>query len=130
MKTLPLRFATILLVALSFAFALHYFALKGTELAPLANMLVPSYIINYMLAVGIFVGLYYSRKKLKNALGFLFMGGSLVKFIVFFLVFYPVYRADGEIQRTEFAAFFIPYLTALILETYFASKMLNQVTEP
>ena len=130
MKTLPLRFAIILLVALSLAFALHYFALKGAELAPLANMLVPSYIINYMLAVGIFVGLYYSRKKLKNALGFLFMGGSLVKFIVFFLVFYPVYRADGEIQRTEFAAFFIPYLTALILETYFASKMLNQVTEP
>ncbi len=130
MKKLPLRFATILLVGLSLAFALHYFTLKGAELPPLADMLMPSYVINYILAVGIFVGLFYSRRKLKNALGFLFMGGSLVKFIVFFLVFYPVYRADGEIQRTEFAAFFIPYLTALILETYFASKMLNQVTEP
>lgn len=103
--------------------------LKNLDLAPLNDMLVASYGINFVLAVGIFIGLYYARKKLKNALGFLFMGGSLIKFVVFFLVFYPVYRADGEIQRTEFAAFFVPYLTALVLETYFASKMLNQVSD-
>jgi len=129
MKKLPLRFVLLLFFALLFAFSLHFFVLKNSELPPFADMLVPSYSTNFLLASVIFIGLFYARRKLKNALGFLFMGGSLIKFAVFFIIFYPVYRADGEIQRTEFAAFFIPYLIALILETYFASKMLNQVTD-
>ena len=128
MKKLPLHFILILFASLLIAFVLHFFILKNLDLPPFDNMLVASYIINFLLAIAIFIGLFYARKKLKNALGFLFMGGSLIKFAVFFIIFYPVYRADGEIQSTEFAAFFIPYLTALILETYFASKMLNQVT--
>jgi len=128
MNKLPLRFGLLLLLTLAIAFAIHYVVLEYLELPPLNHMLIPSYIVNFLLAVGIFMGLFYARKKLKNALGFLFMGGSLIKFAVFFIVFYPVYRMDEVIQRTEFAAFFIPYLTALILETYFASKMLNQVT--
>lgn len=129
MKKLPYRFIAVLFVALLFAFVLHLFMLKNLNLPPYADLLVPSYITNFLLAAAIFLGLFYARKKLKNALGFLFMGGSLIKFTVFFIVFYPVYRADGEMVRTEFAAFFIPYLTALILETYFASKMLNQVAD-
>ena len=129
MKKLPFQFILVLLVALLIAFALHFFILGSLGLPPFADLLVLSYIVNFLLAVGIFVGLFYALEKLKNALGFLFMGGSLIKFAVFFMVFYPVYKADGEIQRTEFAAFFIPYLTALVLETYFASKMLNKVTD-
>lgn len=129
MKKLPFRFILVLFIALLVAFFLHVIVLKNWALPPFNDMLVPSYLTNFLLAAVIFMGLFYGRKKLRNALGFLFMGGSLVKFAVFFIVFYPIYRADGEIQRTEFAAFFIPYLTALILETYFASKMLNQVTD-
>lgn len=129
MKKLPLHFISVLFASLLIAFVLHFFILKRLELPPFADMIVSSYIINFLLAAAIFIGLFYARKKLKNALGFLFMGGSLIKFAVFFIIFYPAYRADGEIQSTEFAAFFIPYLTALILETYFASKMLNQVAD-
>lgn len=129
MKKLPLRFILVLFGALLITFVLHFYTLRNLGLPPLGDMLIASYGINFLLAAGIFIGLFYARKKLKNALGFLFMGGSLIKFAVFFVVFYPVYRADGEMVRTEFAAFFIPYLTALILETYFASKMLNQVVD-
>ena len=57
------------------------------------------------------------------------MGGSFLKFAVFFVVFYPSYKADGDIQKVEFAAFFVPYVLALIVETYFASKMLNQMSD-
>ena len=128
MKKLPIQFTWVLLVALSVAFTVHFFVLRYLGLPPLEHMLVPSYVTNFVLAAAIFSGLFYARKKLKNALGFLFMGGSLLKFAVFFIFFYPGYRADGAMQRTEFAAFFIPYLTALVLETYFASKMLNKVT--
>ena len=126
---LPIRFSITLFAAMAMAFLVHFFLLKQLGFLPFNDLMVHAYTINFLLAVGIFIGLYAARKKLKNALGFLFMGGSLIKFIFFFIIFYPVYRADGEIQRTEFAAFFIPYLTALVLETFFASKMLNQATD-
>jgi hypothetical protein len=126
---LPLLFSKTLFAVMALVFLLHYFILKSFGAAPFNDLMAPAYVINFLLAVGIFIGLYSARKKLKNALGFLFMGGSLVKFAIFFIIFYPVYRADGEIQKMEFAAFFIPYLTSLILETYFASKMLNQASE-
>ncbi|MEO0571816.1 MAG: DUF6168 family protein [Bacteroidota bacterium] len=127
MKKLPLRFVLVLFSALLIAFLFHFYVLENLDFPPFADMLIPSYITNFLLAAVVFMGLWYARKKLKNALGFLFMGGSLIKFAVFFIVFYPTYKADGAIVATEFAAFFIPYLIALILETYFASKMLNQV---
>ena len=129
MKRLPIRFSLLLAFIMAIVFFSHYFMLGHLGLPPLADMVLVSYMVNYLMAVSIFVGLYSARKRLRNALGFLFMGGSLIKFIVFFIIFYPVYRADGEMQKTEFAAFFVPYLTALVLETYFASKMLNQVAD-
>ena len=126
---LPLKFVFILFGVLGATFLAHYFTLSNLGLPPLADLLVASYVVNYLLAAAIFIGLYAGRHKFKNALGFLFMGGSLIKFLVFFLVFYPVYRENGVMERTEFAAFFIPYITALILETFFASKMLNAVSD-
>ncbi|MGB5499834.1 MAG: DUF6168 family protein [Maribacter sp.] len=83
--------------------------------------------MNSILAATIFVVLYIFRGKLKNQIGFLFMGGSFLKFIFFFLLFYPAYKADGEMSRLEFAAFFIPYGISLIIETVFTAKMLKKL---
>jgi hypothetical protein len=55
------------------------------------------------------------------------MAGSLLKFLIFFIVFYPGYKADGEMDSLEFAAFFVPYAICLILETFFTSKMLHRL---
>ena len=117
-------FFTLFLVLL-LAFLAHSYAFNKEFSAP--ELLYPGYGVNFLLAAVIFVGLLLARKKLKNALGFLFMGGSFLKFAVFFVVFYPDYKADGDIQNAEFAAFFVPYVFALIVETYFASKMLNRM---
>jgi len=88
-------------------------------------MLLLSYVLNFILALAIFLSLYTLRKRFKNQIGFLYMGGSLLKFLIFFLVFYPGFRADGIVTKSEFAAFFIPYLLCLILETVYTAKMLN-----
>lgn len=82
------------------------------------------------MAALIFIGLYRFREKLRNQIGFLFMGGSLFKFLIFFILFYPSYKADGDMSSLEFAAFFVPYGLGLILETYFTSKMLNNLETP
>lgn len=127
MRALPLRFAIVLLATMAVTFVLHLCSLSALGYSLWADMIVLSYIINFLLALGIFLALYFFRNKLSNSLGFLFMAGSLLKFVVFFLVFYPTYKSDGELQRSEFAAFFVPYLVALILETFFASKMLQKL---
>ena len=127
MANLPIRFSLILFACLSTAFGLHLLILYAID-EPIWNNLMPlSYAVNYVMALGIFLLLFYLKEKLSNAIGFLFMGGSLLKFLIFFLVFYPSYKSDGKMQGGEFAAFFIPYLLALIIETFFASKMLQKM---
>jgi len=55
------------------------------------------------------------------------MAGSFLKFIVFFLVFYPPYKMDGNMDKLEFAAFFVPYVICLVLETVFTARMLQKM---
>mgnify|MGYP001791270140 CR=1 FL=1 len=111
-------------------FAAHLGILQFSGQPLFQNLIVEAYLSNLLLAIFIFYILYRYRFRFRNALGFLFMGGSFLKFLVFFIVFYPSYKSDGEMQRLEFAAFFIPYLVALIFETAQASKMLNTLQNP
>ncbi|UJH69016.1 DUF6168 family protein [Allomuricauda sp. SCSIO 65647] len=127
MAKLPLNFSLALLASLVFAFCVHLGILNVLDLPLWDNLIVLSYVLNFVLALGIFLGLYFLRNRLGNSMGFLFMAGSLLKFVVFFLVFYPVYKSDGTTQGVEFAAFFVPYAIALVLETFFTSKMLKNL---
>lgn len=127
MARLPLVFLSVLLVCLLLAFGVHLFFLQTNELPLWDNLIVISYVVNYVLAAIIFLMIYYLKDRLSNAMGFLFMAGSLLKFIVFFLVFYPVYKSNGVTNKLEIASFLIPYLIALILETFYASKLLNSM---
>ncbi|MDT0606210.1 hypothetical protein [Croceitalea rosinachiae] len=127
---LPIKFASILFIVLVIVFGIHLFLLNIQGEPLFENLLVLSYVVNFLLAVIIFVVLFHYRYRLQNAIGFLFMGGSLIKFIAFFLIFYPSYKSDGDIQRLESIAFFVPYLSALVLETFYTSKMLNGLQKP
>jgi hypothetical protein len=95
----------------------------------LNNLIVRSYLVNLVMAFGIYVAMYKLKEIQPNNLGFIFMMGSLVKFGLFFLFFFPVYKADGEMSSLEFSSFFIPYAVSLILETMTLSKLLNNLKE-
>ena len=127
-KTNPVPiFLLVLITVLGLVFFAHTAILKNLGFSPYGNLLPLSYVLNAILALGIFIGLYLLRIKLKNSIGFLFMAGSFLKFLVFFAVFYPSYKSDGEIDKLEFAAFFVPYAISLILETIFTAKMLQKM---
>ena len=127
MKNAFTSFSIKLIIILSFAFAIHLFALSSKSLPLYDNKIVLAYIINAILAIVIFGFLFKMKDKYKEQLGFLFLGGSVLKFAVFFIVFYPVYKADGTISKLEFAAFFVPYILSLILETLSLAKWLNKM---
>ncbi len=121
------QFLILLILSLGIVFVLHIAVLNYKGLPQFDNLIVLSYVVNSILAATIFVALYIFRGKLKNQIGFLFMGGSFLKFIFFFLLFYPAFKADGEMSRLEFASFFIPYGISLIIETVFTAKMLKKL---
>ena len=96
---------------------------------PLDGILGTSYLLNYMMAAGAFATLLKLKNKHVDKLGFVSLGGTLIKFVVFFLVFDPLFKEDGETTRSEFAIFFIPYVCATILETVFLVRILNKQTD-
>jgi hypothetical protein len=119
------NFLSFLIPSLILTAGSHFYTLEKLQLPLFDNKIVLAYFINISLAIFIYVGLYLLRKKQESNLGFIFMTGSLIKFGIFFLIFYPEYKYDGEIQTLEFTTFFIPYAVCLIIETYFLTKLLN-----
>lgn len=86
-----------------------------------------SYIINTAFAGIIYGFIYKWRIKHQEKLGFIFMAGSGLKFLAFFIFLYPWFVEDGEMTRTEFITFFIPYGITTALETFFLVRALNEV---
>jgi hypothetical protein len=113
--------ATLLIVALLGVFAQSSFT--GQEVA---GPLLKSYIVNNVLAAAIFTFLFRWRKRHIEKLGFLFMAGTGLKFLTFFIVFYPAFYADGELTKDEFVLFFVPYALSTLVETVFLARILNR----
>ena len=120
-----LQFSVLLLIVLSMAFGIHLAILSYFNYPLFENMIIASYSVNYLLAFIIFIALYLLRKKYLDLLGFIFMGGSFLKFGVFFIFFFPVFKQNGEINTLESVSFLLPYITCLILETIYVSRLLN-----
>lgn len=106
-------------------FAVQLIILQTMELPIFGDRIVLSYVVNYTLAATILVFIQSRFNKKSAHTGFIFLGGSGLKFLIFFLVFYPFYREDETMSTFEFAAFFVPYATCLILEVAYLSKQLN-----
>jgi hypothetical protein len=122
---LILNFCLKLILTLGVIFAIHLFILKSINKPIFDNFIVASYIVNAIMALLIYCTLFFLRKKYLDVLGFIFMAGSFLKFGVYFIFFLPQYRVDGEIIRLEATSFLIPYLTCLIVETFYLVKLLN-----
>ena len=127
MKSPVASFIVTLISCICTTFIIHLLVLNYLEFKLFDNKIVLSYIINFILALGIFLTLYFLKEKFKTQIGLLFIAGSLLKFLIFFLVFHPSYKQDGDISRLEFASFFIPYLTCLIIETLGVMKVLKNI---
>lgn len=121
-----LRFSLLLLLALGLVFGIHLIVLNGKGLPLFDNKIILAYLVNYLLAIFIYGILYLLRNRMTAQLGFLYMGGSFLKFILFFIFFYPSYKSDGMITTAEFASFFIPYGISLIFETLGVIKFLKK----
>jgi len=67
-----------LIVLLTVVFGIHIVVLNYLNTPLFNNLIIASYIVNFILAIIIFVALYKLRKKYLDLLGFIFMGGSML----------------------------------------------------
>jgi len=75
------------------------------------------YTLNLSIAILVYWMVFLLRKTQKEYLGFYFLAGTFVKFIVFFIIVLPIFKEDNIVSKTEFLYFFIPYLLSLVVET-------------
>ena len=115
-----------LIVILGVVFAIHLIILAKINQPLFNNFIIEAYIVNGLLALIIYSTLYFLKKKYLDMLGFIFMFGSFLKFGVYFIFFYPVFKEDGVIIRQEATSFLVPYIASLIVETYCLVKLLNE----
>ena len=114
-----------LLIALSLAFVIHT-TLMPAPLWGQIRIMWLCYGLNFGLAVLIFWAVLATHKKNAMLVGFVFMGGSILKFGFFFLLIYPKFKSDGLLGRDELSLFFVPYLISLFTMTYAASRVLQR----
>ena len=110
-------------------FGVHILALHLLEFPLFENLILESYLVNVVLAFVIYLAMFKLKDTQPNNMGFIFMMGSLVKFGIFFLMFFPSYKLDGAMSSLEFSSFFIPYASCLVLETVTLSKLLNNLKQ-
>ncbi len=121
-----IQFCITFFVVLFLVFVIHTQILKYCDFEPYDNAIIPAYWSNFALAVLIFAVIFILRKKYTHLLGFIFMGGSLLKFAVFFIFFNPIYKEDNIVEAVESTSFLVPYLVCLFMETFTLIRVLNK----
>lgn len=120
------KFSLVLFATLVLSFGIHFAFLNVFHPNFNISDIALTYGVNFLLGVGITYGLFRLKDKYAHSLGFIFMAGSMFKFLIFFLAIQPIYKADGEVSSLEFGYFFIPYAISLAFETLFISRILNE----
>ncbi len=100
---------------------LHFFCLPLFD-----NKIIATYTFNFIFASITVLILTVLQNRATGSLGFIFMAGSLFKFLFYFVFFHASFKEDGDVTRLEFASFFIPYSIALVIEVIFLSRTLNK----
>ncbi|MDA7836543.1 DUF6168 family protein [Salibacteraceae bacterium] len=120
------KYSAGLLVLLLIAYAGHWQVLGIFGHPVEFTQLLPFYSMNYVLGVCIVSTLIALSKSKSEILGFVFMGGSLVKFAVFFIFFYPELHGNDELKKATFNLFFVPYVITVIAEVWYLIRFLNR----
>ncbi len=115
-------FYRILISLSAFLFCVHGLIISSG----FSFVLFLSYCVNVFLAVSGYFIIYKLRLKHPEKLGFIFMGLSGLKFVVFFIVLQPLYNEDDNMSIIEFGMFFIPYFVTTSTETIALARILNK----
>ena len=119
-----LRFLFIFLVVVVGGYFIHLGIVTSFSLDRNLEIINFSYVFNGIFTLLFVVGILLFSNKFKDQIGFIFMGGSLVKIGLFIGI---SKLNDMDIDKNVFLDFFVAYVICLILEVYFVSRILKSV---
>ena len=114
-----LNFHVLLFFILGFSFFIHKSIIDNTDHL---NFL---YAINASIAIFVYWTVFLLRSNGDEYLGYYFLLGTFIKFLIFFIFVLPIFKEDNIVSKTEFFTFFIPYFLSLIVETKSLISLLN-----
>lgn len=106
---------------------LHLAYLYANQISIPTTSLIFCYLVNFGLALLIYIAILKMAEEKSKYLGFVFLMGSAFKFAAYFLIFDPLFEQDGNLSKVEFFLFFIPYLVSLFAETIALAKLLRRL---
>lgn len=119
------KFIFTLFIVLVITFGIHIWFTHEMNFSLNISKIGISYTVNYIIAIAIFKLFTVFIDKKSELLGFIFLFGSLFKFVIYFLVLRPIISETESITKIEFSFFFIPYAICLVIEIYFLVKTLH-----
>lgn len=115
---------TLLAAALVVAFTLHYLVVADFA-SDVINSLLLTYLFNFGFTILVIYAFIILIRKKSKQIGYTFLFGSLIKFLLFFVLIAPYLKMTGSVKSFAFAAFFIPYAICLIAEVWITVRILN-----
>ena len=126
MIKVALNFVLVLVIVLAVAFGIHTFIQHITHVGSFESHIILNYTFNFLLTIGVFSALVYFEKKNSDQLGFIFLGASTFKLILFLVLIYPGIKAHTGLRSVEFASFFVPYTISVLAEILYLIRKLGQ----
>ncbi|GAA4272194.1 hypothetical protein GCM10022258_14880 [Aquimarina gracilis] len=118
------RFSLLFVVIVVGGYFIHTKCIEFFSLDRNLKIINLSYLFNGIFTLVFTIGILLLSKKFKDQIGFIFMGGSLVKIGGFIAI---TKLNDIQIDKNVFQDFFVAYLICLILEVYYVSRILKDI---
>ena len=121
-----LTLTVILIAVLGVSYIAHGQILKDHDVSNSEAQLAPFYIMNLLMSIVTGLSIIYLSFRKSEITGFIFMGSSLIKFALFFLLFYGDLSENETTRKLQFVAFYIPYALSLFIEVWYLISHLNK----
>lgn len=117
------KFSVVLFLVLGLGYFLHTGFFVDADQKELLDLINFSYKFNILFTYLFTTTIILLSKHLKNQIGFFFLGGGFVKITVFI---YLIKSMGFDTGREVFLHFFLPYVTCVVVEIVFISRILNR----
>lgn len=119
-----LKFTLIFSFIIGLAYILQVKFLFPVENDNEAVLVKFSYLFNFAFTYFLMLNIIIFQKILKDKLGFVYLGVSMLKFALFFFL---IKNKNIEFDKSDFLLFFIPFFLCLGIEIFYVSRILNSI---
>ncbi len=117
-----INFSLLLLLCAAATYLLHIYFFNRFFPEGSVDLINFSYKFNFGITFLFTTSIIIASQRLKDQLGFIFLGSSFVKIAIFLVI---VKTSDFEIDKSDFLHFFIPYALCMVLEIIYVSRILK-----